>query len=274
MRKTGMSQFCSGVVVVALVFGTGCTGGDEDTSSTQLAASEEVVDTTAADTTTTTLPPGEFVVAGEWKWTFETEDGYRTSGFLELGAVTAAREAPGLPGMELPAAELGGYCSEFDPSTDALIPARVTLTNDTEGFSNRLSSTFYLAATETEGALIRTASDDLLHVVALYSAGPDCHPLVTADGAFFSEGEGWGLSFGEPVEPGEPAGPHYAYLILPDFYSPSTPNGDIARLSTVGLALVPAMRSDDAPLTSLTGPDAQFQATGGGFLFTSLAPGN
>jgi hypothetical protein len=266
-------------VVAVLAVAVGCSGdGDEvvaDDPSLEEATDDSGGPASAPSSsapTTTTLPPGEFEAAATWEFELENSAGYRTAGTLTVGAVSRVDEAPPLPGLEDPT-ELELYCESFDPATDAVAPASLQLRNATQGFDIVLRNTFHLAATETEGALIRTADADLLHVAALYSDEVDCAPIVTADQAFFSEGDGWGVNWDEPAAPGETR-QHEAMLILPGYYSPNTPDGDQARLPAIGLAIVPAMRGggdNDATLVSLTGPDTAFGEAGGSLLFGSLA---
>lgn len=264
----------TGALTVILVLAAGCSdddGAGGNAASGPGSETDEVPAPTAPPETTTTTPPGEFDVAGTWEWVYEDTTGYRTAGTLEVGSVHRAADAPSLPGIEDPAGTLPSWCDAFDPLSDALIPARVTLRNDTESFPMSLANNFHLATTETGGAMIRTASDELLGVAAAYSDGITCKPMVTADEAFFSQGSGWSIKWDDPAPPGEARGPHYAMLILPGYFTPNTPDGDVGRLATVGLALVPAMRNDDASLVELTGPDSQLSETAGALLLTVLS---
>lgn len=241
---------------VALLL-TAC-GGDDSTASVDTASdSTPTTAPTPTVPTTTTLPPGEFKDRGVWTWQWEDPNGYRTDGTLTLGAATRMEAAPVLPGANDYSSGdgLDGLCG-LDPQTTAVIPAKLELKNSSSGsYSNTLSNNLYLASKETTGALIQEASDQLLGVAALYSDGPDCHPLATADGAFMSNGTGWTLKFNEPVSDGQTV-EHYAYLYLPDYYGPNHPNGDLQRLDTVGLAFLPQMQSTDGTkLNQFDGPD-------------------
>lgn len=211
-------------------------------------------------------PTARFPVAAEWDWTLETEEGYQVRGNLKLGAVARADEVPLLADIAAPSIDV--HCG--DRQTDAYIPAALTLTNDTSGFDHQLSNTFHLATTEATGALIQSAPDGLLMAAPLYSGGIECRDIATADDAFFSGGRGWGVSFADPVPPGETVGPHLAYLVLPGYYTPANPDGDTDRLDAVGLAILSAMRSDNARVMSLTGPGAEHDQDAGAFLLSAL----
>lgn len=259
-----------GAIGALSVFGSSMSSdgaGAADPSTT------EAVDESTTTATTTTVPAGSFPIVSEWTWTLRSKDGYLTSGRLSVGSISAAGDAPSLPGLKHPAQDLSQVCDGFDPATDALIPAKIVLRNDTTGFSNKLSNTFYLAVDDGR-VFYKETPEGALSIAKLYSDGTKCGPVVTADDAFFSNGSGWGLSFEQPAEPGETLGPSYAMLILPNYYAPAHPAGDIARLSTIGLGIVGAMRSDGSSLTVFSGPDSRFGAAlqgSGSFMLSSLA---
>ncbi|MFT3855857.1 MAG: hypothetical protein QM733_24490 [Ilumatobacteraceae bacterium] len=198
-----------------------------------------------------------------------TDDGYRTGGQLELGPIAKAAAAPPMGQFTDPVSDLAANCPGFDSNTDGVMPASIRLTNQTAGFSAKLSNTSYKAAPQGSSGV----SPDVL-VMRAYSSGIDCSELVTASGAFFSNGEGWGLSFDEPTAPAATSGPHVGYVIVRNYFTPANPSGNQSLLGQTGLALAGAMRNDHATLVSLDGPGAIRDGgpgSGGGFYFSALS---
>lgn len=260
--------------VMAVLAASGCTGiPDQIVEGNASVPAADVEPVTRESTTTTTAPVGSFEAAGTWSWEFHTEDGYVTEGTLELGELTTAPDAVTLPGFTDSGVTetLEASCDGFDPETDALIPARQTLGNGSDGFDASVSNSFFLAIDDPDAVLSVRSVGDELAVAASYSDHLSCNALGTADDVFFGSGSSWGLSFEDPVAPGDTVGPHYAYLILPDYYTPARPTGDTSRLESVGLGLVSAMRSDDAELILLEGPDSSWGSMGGAFTLSAVA---
>lgn len=270
-RRRGV--FVATLSVIFVLAASGCTGAPDQLVEGSESGPALPVEPASIESTTTTTPAGSFEAAGTWRWEFRTDDGYVTEGTLELGELTTASDAVALPGFTdsgvTEALEAG--CDGFDPATDALIPARQTLTNGSEGFEASLSNSFFLAIDDPDAVLsVRSVGDELV-VAASYSDHLSCNALGTADDVFFGSASSWGLSFEEPVSPGDTVGPHHAYLILPDYYTPATPTGDTSRLDSVGLGLVSAMRRDDAELIALEGPDSGWGPIGGAFTLGVVA---
>lgn len=250
-----------------------CSLGDPGTDVVAAGQETDADAVTATTVAPTTAAPPEFRPVATWTWTLEADGGFRTEGTLELGEVGRVGNAPPLPDFDDPATTLALACDGFDPQTDAVIPARQSLRNATDAFDVELANTFYLATDQADGVLFASAPDDLLRVAAGYSSGTDCADVVLADEAWFGNGSGWGLSFDDPAGPDEVRGPHHAYLILPDYYSPATPDGDVERLAGTGLAIVPAMSKEERQLVDLSGPDTDWGRNGGVLLLGSTAPG-
>lgn len=267
-RRLGATVLLAGCTLAA----TACGSVVDAHGDSNPGPAVEVVTATGGDSTTTTPPPpASFEVAGQWNWAFETSDGYRTEGTLYLGAVLRASEAPPLPGFSDAEMDLSSACDSFDPTTSAVVPAKLVLRNGTPSFAYSLSNSLFLVL-DDDAVFSSRSNGDELAVAASYSDGVDCKAIGTADDVFFGSGSSWGLSYETETGPDEARPAHHAYLILPNYYAPNTPEGDSARLGRTGLGLVAAMRHDDAELVELTGPHSAFGPAQGAFFLSSLVP--
>jgi hypothetical protein len=64
-----------------------------------------------------------------------------------------------------------------------------------------------------------------IEVAGAYQSGVVCHAISTAQNAYFNGGNGWDVDFPK-VAPKSSGGTGYSYLILPHFFSPSSPKGN------------------------------------------------
>lgn len=175
-----------------------------------------------------------------WTWVEKTDGGYRYSTTLRVGTISRLSQIKTLlPGFDR--ARFATPC-EFNSRTDALMPASLTMTNLTRGFSTTLETTSL--AGSTLGYLVQ----DRLWLAASYSSGVQCD--VMAASTF--DGAKWGVKWPNPVRPGQTVGPAYAYFIIHNYYSPNHPKGDLQRLRNAGLYL----RESDLSrtLVSIRGP--------------------
>lgn len=231
---------------------------------------EPTVDTiptgeTEPDTTTTI--PASFETAGEWSWVVETARGQQSGRTLTLGHVQRVTDGAGLPGFDDPKTDLAVACGSFDTTTAALIPATLVLHNGTQGVANALYSSLFLVLDDDEVTFSNSETAELGVAVA-YGDSIDCNAIGTLQEVSAGDARGWNYAHEDRLEPGASAPPHHAYLILPDYYTPDTPDGDPGRLDHIGLGL--AGNHFDDRLVELTGPDSTFGPSDGEFLLASL----
>ena len=99
-----------------------------------------------------------------------------------------------------------------------MLPARLTLTNTTSGFSQDVSTFFELQESFASNAL----SD--LEVVSGYTAGPQCEDIGGTDGS----GSDWTVDCQLQAQA---SCSNYSYLLLKNYYSPNNPAGDTKALA-------------------------------------------
>lgn len=207
----------------------------------------------ATSLTTTSTSTLNFSPTGAWQWTMTQSGGYVVNGTLQVQSPAHLADTPLLPGFSSQN-EILTDCSGFDPTTDAVAPAELTLTNETPSFSTTASVTFYL---DPESPAINFNSDPPGPAVNLaadvsYSSGDSCGAISTPN-----PGPGWGVSFSN-LGPGS-SGTSYTYLTISNFYSPDYPYGNTALWGDCILWIedLGGPETEEAgqwTLTSLTGP--------------------
>jgi len=199
------------IVVVAIVVALSSGGGSGNTQSSGSNSSSDTSSTdtpTSVDTTPVTAaglsqPVGTWTVKGTYS------GGYTATTTLQLGA-------PARSG----GSELTGGCS-FDPQTDGVVAGRLQIVNTTTNFS--ISPTVKLTPSFNHHRGELTLVGDYRT-----SSGPNCDkPSFPGDALF---GVSW-----QSVAPGQTVTTDF-YLILRNYFSPNTPNGDSAGYHATFLA--------------------------------------
>lgn len=196
-----------------------------------------------------------FTPKANWEWRESSKEGYRYLTRMAVGEFLRAEAAPTLPGFTTTDDLLGECGADYNPQTDAIAPAALSMTNETTNFNETLATNVYSAPDAALGVGWKGNNrPSAILVAAAYSSGIECHKVSTADDAFYSAGTGWSVNWGD-----QPAGAsteaHYAYLILPGYFTPNYPDGDPtvlanAMLNAGGGILQEPMRG----ITSLSGP--------------------
>jgi hypothetical protein len=129
------------------------------------------------------------------------------------------------------------------------------MTNETTGFAApTLTRIYAFPQSGLNLSWLGNSGPSAVVVAAGYPTRVDCHEIGTASEAFFSSGTGWSVSWGD-LAAGQSGSPHYAYLILPDYYTPNHPNGDPATLKYAMLDIVAGyMYRPTRTLASARGP--------------------
>lgn len=194
-----------------------------------------------ASTKTALAPPFK----RSWTWVETTSNGYRFSTTFQVGYFSRlSRIGTLLPGFN--ASDFGSQC-EFNPQTDAVAPASLTMTNLTHGFSAQLSTASLLQSSSLTTLL---GPDDSVWIAEAFSTGFQCQQLGLSD----MDGDGQGISWSTPTAPGRSVGPSYAYLIIHNYYTPAHPKGHNGLGGGIFVVDPPQGRT----LVSIKGPDVSF----------------
>lgn len=178
---------------------------------------------TTTTTTTTTVPKRRdaplVTVTGAFR--MKLDGGYTASGVVSVGPPKHATP------LKLGGAVVGEACT-VDSQTDAAIPFQVRITNTTESFSlNDVSSSVFITSRSDTSALSNDVSDGIVNTE--YSAG-DQEECETWDS---DPGPMWGYSL-SPNQYTSLSG----FIIIPNYYSPAQPAGQVSEISGAYIALM------------------------------------
>jgi len=242
IRTATVTALIAGLVIAGVAFGVGAATNDDagvssssfdfDTPATTryepATTRPYVPSTTSVITgTETALTPG---TAGGYAFTGRDERGYSSRVALSVDQPIKAADA------RSSSLQRKLRACVVDPTTDAVVPVRMQITNTTASFSEILG--FSLRVSDDPGDL-EVASD------IVYSTGPTC-----ASSASSSNGRVYGIEYSSPLAPNASASSSF-YLVLHNYFSPNTPAGDRARYET--LELSPTLSFGDTD-----GSDARF----------------
>jgi hypothetical protein len=194
---------------------------------------------------TTVQPTASFTPAKTWTWDTRNTDGYTAHYELGIEAPTKLSSVPILPGFHQQS-DISGACSEFNSTTDGLLPVRLTLTNTTQSFHKEVAAFFSLQEDVNEGALQEVA------VVTGYSAGVECKSMQQQQAT--NEQSNWAVNC--ELAPNASC-TNYSYVIIKNYYSPTTPSGDPSgALAAINLSVEATTTSSDESFTAVSGPGA------------------
>jgi hypothetical protein len=241
------------VLVIVVVAAT--SGGEGDEIASVPIEDAAATPPTTFVTTTSTTQPGLAGVVGTWTITATNSEGYAATAVLEVGA------------PERPTAGTGSACGA-NAQTDAIVPARLTLTNTTAGFSavigfslDRVQGTDfrYFDFVPDEDLPLPVAApgqrNDLWVGSAVeYSDGPSCN-TGDPDEMFDSMFEI--LYQSNPLEPNQSATTEFEFVVR-DYFTPQLSGGDsgsfglvyvqpVLRIGTDTFGAGPALPTIDGP---------------------------
>lgn len=156
-------------------------------------------------------------------WTMSDSQGYGFTASLAVDAPTTS--ASGTIGNTLTddgySFELGDACG-FDPAVDVAVPVKMTVTATTQGFDTDISALITIAQSG------RVSTPHEVVVEAYFTEGPECK--TPTYGSTILDGVHWA----EPMATGASGG-HQFYVIIRQWKTPATPNGDVAFLDNVSM---------------------------------------
>lgn len=212
-----------------------CGGGESDTSATGVQPSGTSGSSSAATSNSSTpastaASQSAIALPNAWDIVISNQDGYRFDVKLEVADQTVK---VGTRHGEL----VAGQICDLDSRKDDLIPARVTLTNSTPGFSVKPTSRFYFLAYPD--------------AAELGFSEPRCVVRDNGQGGVFSIGISRELATGESVQVN-------VFIVVRDYYTPANPNGDLATLRRIKLGVADQAASMERlfDVESVTGPSA------------------
>jgi hypothetical protein len=185
------------------------SGGATDDGASQTTTDDQQT------TTTATGPPATSIdeLVNRYDFTIRQAGGYEFSGTLAFGAPQHVTDTAVTDGARTFAATEG--CSDVDADADAVVPAAVTVQNDTPSFAAK--ATFFFHGFGSAGM-----SQGLVVEPAFLLSSASCQSP-------FDAGESTGFMTGE-LEPGQ-AHTTLILLYVKGFYSPDMPDGDVAQLA-------------------------------------------
>lgn len=203
-------------------------------------------------------------------WSFSSQKGYSYDLQIEMGEpIRYSNESADLYGWTYQDGTemvVGAIC-DIDPETDGIVPMRRTAIPTTEGYDTRVNTTLIiqLAPAEYVGSGIAPAAGDhRINVESYYSKSADCdwfssHNSMRGGDSTFGSSLAYALAKGRKQI-------SYSSIIIKDYFTPTTPEGDTALLDAImitpvsaGLSSEPAeifreadMESDTFSRTSVT----------------------
>ena len=205
---------------------------------------------TTASTPAAPPPRGRFLPSKTWRWQMEKTGGYKMGGTLQVQAPVPLSAAPLLPGFSSTSA-VATDCPAFNSYTDAVLPAELTLVNETTGFPTTVSATFNLYGGFPTFDFVNLTPTVSLSVDSSYSSGDSCTRV-----GFPNPGPAWGVQC-SGLAPGALCTTS-AYIVISGYYIPDHPTGNTQLLDDSILMMqdLPAQAGEAGQwdLTQLTGP--------------------
>lgn len=176
----------------------------------------------AADAAAAAAAAAEAAERAARTWTMSDPQGYGFTATLDIGAPTTTYS--GSTGSLTESGisyELGDACG-FDPAVDIAVPVTLRVTATTQGFDTDVSA----LVTVTQSGRVATPHE--IVVEGYFSDGPACQ--TPTYGSTILNGVHWN----EPLETGASA-THTFMVIIREWKTPATPNGDSAFFDNVSM---------------------------------------
>lgn len=168
-------------------------------------------------------------------WNFSNALGYSYD--MKIAVGDPLRDVNGKSSPGNGAYTIGSAC-DIDPKTDVVIPVRWIMTATTSGYDTPITVRAALRPTETgyTGAGVTPKrTDSRVRIEQYFSSGPDCNS--SGSEGWYGEGS-WSVKWDEPTSEGE-SRISYFLIIIKDYYTPATPDGDTSLLSAIAITPLP-----------------------------------
>lgn len=221
-----------------------------DPSLTDTASPEPLVEDSATAEATT---PASASVTGldytdsGYVWQYSNELGYSYD--MEIAVGAPLNDVSSLTADD-DLTQVGSVCaSDYDPTTDVIIPVRWTATATTSGYDTTIAMRMQieLAPSEYTGSAVAPQTgDERIEAERYFSSGNSCEAMSsTGNGGLY--GTDISVEWSEPLSEGQTV-TDYFDLIVKDYYTPAAPDGDAAFLDAV--AMRPSVGGDRSDLQS------------------------
>lgn len=233
------------VAVATLLCLAACGSTQPETGGPQATGPGDTpqVDTTPSPTpapTTAAAVTGPLTTA-DHVWHYTNQNGYGYDLSIAMGA--AEHYVPGMVLSDAQDRKIGSSCS-IDPRTDAVIPVRLTVTATTSQFDTTVSVRTILTAVSSASSTSKVdyhgagtapkRDDDRVSVEKYYAGGPECAQMSSVNTWGSGQPKAITVKWEKPLSPGDSIS-HRFVIVIKDYYSPATPEGDSAYLEAVGL---------------------------------------
>jgi len=194
-----------------------------------------------------------------WRWSVRNGEGYRSTNVLRAGTFGHLAALPLLPGFSSlsPVRNACGRDFAFNSETTAVLPATVSVRNDTAGFAQTLDFTLTPLPFQLYQPRNHSLQDDIFAVVG-YASGPVC--IWLGQGGINEPRKPWAVEWTQV--PPRQSRSNSAYLLFPHFYSPNFPSGDPQLRANALLDLNITARDSSVRLITLSGPRLARTAAG------------
>lgn len=179
-------------------------------------------------------------------WSFSNQKGYsynlRLAVGTPLGYSAESADAYGLIYQDGTEILIGSAC-DIDPETDGIIPLRRTATATTDGYDTVISTGFSLRMSPQEygdDGTLPSEDDNRIRVESYFSNGPKCD-WFSSDNRV--EGDSFSISRSALSKSEEMIS--YSSIIIKDYFTPATPEGDTALLDAIMVTPVAAGLSSE-----------------------------
>lgn len=196
------------------------------------------------------------VNSNEWK--YKNEQGFSYTIQINIWEPLSGENAVGTAHPADSSRKLGAAAS-FDPVTDIAVPVSAIVINTTEHeqFETVLGVSFILntAGREYTGSGIAPTRDDgRITVELFYSDGPTVKQFSSTNLWGYAQTGGWGVTWSDATKTGAVRRTNF-FVIVHNYYSPATPEGDLALLDWITLR---PMRSSADPFSGFYDADETY----------------
>lgn len=230
---------------------SGCTssGGKSPTATSGVPTL-----TPTATTIPTATPTTDEIFPNKLVWHFANKRGYTYDLTIALGKPTHIPESGTLTHPLDRDFALDSACT-VDPQFDVVIPAYLSAEATTVGFDTPIS----IRASFTSGGsgisdhkyfgpgVAPYDGDNRIRVAQLFSDGPICKRFDSTTTFSYGSYDTFGVQWENPIPNGS-IRTHKFFIVVKDYFTPATPNGDPVLLSWIVLKAVPGGDFDDAAM--------------------------